>query len=326
MKLRTFFKGAVWAGFFIIMLTMSGHRNYLSAGTQEYDHACKQVASLFPRVLDEKLKATTLFSDLLELTHVSHDGTLDNIVVATQKAWLRPAGKERYETQKRKFDDAERMIKLLEILGYVHSTVPLRQYYDRALVFGSLLGGILYRLDYLCQLWKQGIRFKKVIFLGGKRTLVSEKENSDLLFADPSRLFKNNAATQRLQHDFPTSEDELMVLLADAMVFPWEEESVTVEVVRAPALLGARRATTFDTVQAWLAHEPELDLTCIAVSNQPHVAYQQAVLFSAVPSTIICETVGNEMKFAIDDLSIILDSIARQLYQIQFYVNQQSKT
>lgn len=326
MKLRTFFKGAVWAGFFIITLTMSGHKNHLSAGTQEYDHACKQVASLFPRVLDENLKATTLFSDLLELTHVSHNGTIDSIVAATQKAWLRPAGKERYETEKKQFDGAERMIELLKILGYVHSTLPLRQHYDRALVFGSLLGGILYRLDYLCQLWRQGIRFKKVIFLGGKRTLVPEKENSDLLFADTSRLFKKNDATHRLQSDFPTSEDELMALLADAMVFPWEEESVAVEVVRAPALPGARRATTFDTIQAWLAHEPELDLTCIAVSNQPHVAYQQAVLFSAVPPTIICETVGDEMRFSIDDLSIILDSIARQLYQIQAYVNQHSKT
>ncbi len=73
-----------------------------------------------------------------------------------------------------------------------------------------------------------------------------------------------------------------------------------------------KRPTTGDTIKLWLTElAPQGKI--LAISNQPYVGYQHAVLKSFVPKELLVETVGP--KTAVVNSDIVVDNLARWLYQ-----------
>ena len=73
------------------------------------------------------------------------------------------------------------------------------------------------------------------------------------------------------------------------------------------------RPTTADTITEWLKTEPQPG-TIIAISDQPHCLYQQAVLKALLPSNFDVETVGNGTSEK-TSVALMLDALGRALYQ-----------
>ena len=72
-----------------------------------------------------------------------------------------------------------------------------------------------------------------------------------------------------------------------------------------------RRLNTFSTVVEWLKTNPEKG-SCLAISTQPFVGRQEAVLRSLLPIDFEVEAVGPQMKREYP-LSIYLDNFAKWL-------------
>ena len=75
-----------------------------------------------------------------------------------------------------------------------------------------------------------------------------------------------------------------------------------------------KRPTTPDTVLDWLKIKPHPGL-CLAISNQPYVLYQDSVLKTVLPPSFTVETIGEKMDETSYNVSLLLDNLARFLYQ-----------
>ena len=71
------------------------------------------------------------------------------------------------------------------------------------------------------------------------------------------------------------------------------------------------RPDTKDTIAEWLKTNPKMRYL-LAVSNQPYVEYQNAVLGSLIPKGFKAETVGPAVQGE-PTVALILDTIAKQL-------------
>src|SRR6185295_17180817 len=100
-----------------------------------------------------------------------HDGTLQSILTETQKVWLRPADKERWEIADTASITSNILEPLLEALHLVHPIQPTKNYYNYALLLGSSIEDMRNRLGYLISLWQHGIRFDSIIILASQRPL-----------------------------------------------------------------------------------------------------------------------------------------------------------
>jgi hypothetical protein len=99
-------------------------------------------------------------------------------------------------------------------------------------------------------------------------------------------------------------------------------KKIPVQLISAPMISEEsgilRRPLTADTLSAWLATNPTPG-TCLAISNQPYVAYQQTVLKTLLPSDFSVQTVGAATSEPTEKISIMLDTLARILFQeLQF--------
>src|SRR5262249_44795878 len=72
------------------------------------------------------------------------------------------------------------------------------------------------------------------------------------------------------------------------------------------------RPTTRGTIIEWLQTKPTPG-SCLAISNQPFVLYQDAVARSALPKHFSLETVGEKTeKWTV---AVVLDSVAKTVYE-----------
>ena len=73
------------------------------------------------------------------------------------------------------------------------------------------------------------------------------------------------------------------------------------------------RATTRDTIACWLELKPS-NGSCVAISDQPHILYQQSVLTTYLPESLPITTIGPAIT---EDITCaeIFDALARFLFQ-----------
>ncbi len=231
--------------------------------------------------------------ELLTLTKITHDGTLPSIIQATQKHWLRKPGTERWEIETAYEHLKPLLMPLFQKLGMIDEIKPTQTTYDYALVFGGLQAQLENRYSLALDLWKQGIRYKRLVFLLGDRPLNPKKEElihhpySPKTEADIARIIFE-------QTDLPPAFNAEIAFIS----YPMKKTG---------------RPTTADTVLKWLSTHPTPG-PIIALSNQPFVDYQQAVLSTLLPKNFIIETVGNKAQEAIP-VGEILDTLTRKLYQ-----------
>lgn len=232
--------------------------------------------------------------ELLKVMEVEQDGTAQSIVKATQKAWLRPVGKERWHIQ-----DNLTPIQKKAVMdygakaGFFNEIKPLYFDYDYAVILGATTSRIKKRLDLLVKMSEQGVRFKKVILLSGERPL------------DPSG--------ESIHEGCKTEGDTLEYL--------WRANPLSKKVawkhfkhpmISTPS--GIRRPTTIDTYRLWLASNPPPG-RILAVSNQPYCLLQQLVAQNIMPKGFTYETVGEAPELSSINAQTLLDTVARCLYE-----------
>lgn len=236
--------------------------------------------------------------ELLEVTGVQHDGSLSSIVDATQKAWIRPAGKERWQIGHLPHEQNAEIVRIASDMGFLKEIVPTQDSYDYGIVFGATVRPMQLRVDYMIQLWKEGIRFNNIVILCSERPLDPAVEPIyDLCAteADAARYIWVNS-------DIP---DELRALPTQFVSVPMLAEGGKV-----------RRASTLDTIEAWLKTNPKSG-SSLFISNQPYCLYQNSVVAPAIPSSFTYETVGAPGKAEFQNGLVLLDTIARWLYNEQ---------
>lgn len=221
-----------------------------------------------------------------------------DIIVETQKRWLRKPGQERWELSELSIEQRMFVLDWAQKQGLFAPWKPLHKTYDKALILGATTPRMQMRLDYLKELWLEGMRFSEIVWLTGDRPLDKRVDN----------------LTERCDNE------------SEAARILWEETNIPEEMRNLPVVFIAvpmkpqgsslKRPNTEDTIFAWLQTDPQ-PCTTLFVSDQPFCGYQFAVIKACLPESFSFDLVGQ----GVDPTShpaaaaITLDSIARWIYQ-----------
>lgn len=253
---------------------------------------------------------------LLAATNIQHDGTLPSVVQATQKAWLRKPGTERWHIGNQFEDLRDELIPLFKELNTLDAVQPIQNEYDYVLVLGALVSRVRQRLAYALEQWHKGVRFGTLVFLVGARPLDPAKESQEALFDYKNEFLPIKADWQK-PNTLPQTEAEVARMVFEQANLPKGfKDSVKIVFVDTPMQLKPdgtyRRPNTVDTIDHWLAKDVQSG-SILAISNQPYVGYQHAALKATMPKSFTLETIGPQANPNIH-IGVMLDNIARWLY------------
>ena len=273
-------------------------------------------------ILTADQKPISVLSELLSLCSIKHDNSLDSIVQETQKAWLRPAGIERFQMADVYADRKAEFMPLFQKLALIDEIKPTKKQYCYCLVHGASMHAARVRIAYVIKLWNDGVRFDQLVFLTGQRTLDSEKESVKELLDRTQKVLPVRIDWKQPEA-MPETESTMMRMLYDQAQMPQALRMVPFNVIDIPyqetAIGQKRRPNTQDTVRGWVKTNP-FPGACLAISNQPFIACQDTIMRADLPKTNTLETVG--ASIALEDqvsVSMTLDALARWLYQVNTY-------
>jgi hypothetical protein len=217
-----------------------------------------------------------------------------DVIVQTQKQWLRKAGQERWEQSELSKDQREFVLHWAEAQGLFSPWTPACQSYDKALILGATTSRMQLRLDYLKKLWMQGVRFQEIVWLTGERPLDKRVD----------------ALTDRC-----SNESQAAHILWEEADLPKEMRSLPVIYVEVP-MKPQGRPNTEDTIVAWL-NTGVLPCSAIFISDQPFCGYQFAIIKTLLPEAFAFDVVGQGADPTSHPAAaaITLDALARWLYQ-----------
>ena len=265
--------------------------------------------------LDHNGRPTQVLLELLDVLHVHHDGSLESIVAATQKVWLRPAGKERWEIEDTFAAQRDVVMPLLEKMGFIDEIFPTFLRYRHVLLLGATMQRMRTRLAYLIELWNNGVFFEDIVVLVGQRPRSPEIETDDVIMGKGASELSVKKDWKLSQ--MPATETDMARLVFEQTELPVGLDKIPVIFVDTPMQKTAtgtlRRPNTVDTVLAWLVTNPAPGL-CMAVSNQPYCLYQDAVVRGCLHKGFDLETVGSAAMTEKASVATYLDTVARYLY------------
>lgn len=213
-----------------------------------------------------------------------------NLIEETQKTWLRKPGCERWEMEELSSDQKDFVLKWASKAGFFSPWKGVETTYDKALILGATTNRMKRRLEFLKELWNDGVRFDEIVWLTGKRPLDSRIED----FADRC-----------------SDESQAARLIWEETSFPGE---LTVTFIEVPMKDGGKRPDTRDTILAWL-EKFSIPCKCVFVSDQPFCGYQFGAIKACMPEEFLFDVVGNgETPQNHGAAAITLDSIARWIY------------
>lgn len=258
-------------------------------------------------LVDNSLKPTPQFKKLLDLTDIK-DGDLQSIVDQTQKEYLRKPGSERWDITDTDFKYHDEIRQLFDEMGYIKEVKPTQEDYDYIVLFGALAPRIQLRLQYLIKLLKNGIKANKIIVLGSERPAHKEFESTAKL----SELFGREVSEEEIHTEYTIMKE----LVENSEL---KSMGIAIEYYSAPNHADGTRANTADTVELWMTAQPKPG-SVICISNQPYIWYQHEVARTLLPETFAIESCGEKISDSTND-GIILDTIARELYQFNKRIN-----
>jgi hypothetical protein len=228
----------------------------------------------------------------------------ENLVAETQKRWLRKPGQERWEMEELSSDQRQFVLNWAKQNGLFEAWTPATQSYDKALILGATTSRMKMRLNYLSELWNQGIRFSEIVWLTGDRLL------------DP----RVDDLTDRCRN-----ESEAARILWEEAKIPEEMRSLPVLFIAVPMKEDGRRPNAQDTIVAWLNHSSPC--TALFVSNQPFCGFQSAVIYATLPNEYLFDVVGKGIDHT-NHLSAatVLDTLSRWIYQEDLIQKQNQTT
>jgi len=294
--------------------------------------ACGWIKSEESHFFDSTGKPLPALSAVLDATGIHHDGTRGDVIAKTQQAWLRPAGVERFNMTDPWAEKHDQIKPLCKQLGLIDPVMPAAKIYDYALVHGALVLAMRARIAFLVKLWQAGIRFKRVVILTGKRDLDPRAEPAAAFEDRKQQILPIRSDWQRGEKPLPQFESDAAAMIYDQAALPADMRALPVDIIDAPKITTASgdlaRPNTQSTVATWLATNPSPGL-CLAITNQPFVGYQDAILKTVLPKGFTVETVGfgvptreelaavggGPAAATLDAASAWLDSLARWMYQ-----------
>jgi hypothetical protein len=217
----------------------------------------------------------------------------------TQRAWLRPAGQERWELPHASYQDT-RLRKLLATSPFACERRPVQPYWDNVLLMSAIEPVFVSRLRYLRRLFADGMRAGRVFLLGGERRLLPHHEAGAI-----KALGENSTEIEMLIHHAERQRAKENILRAIAFLpcsTPYQ-----------PSADGSlRRPNTLDTVKTWQS-------TCddggsvLCLTNQPYVLYQTAIICSVLGQDRHIQGSGPAAEHNFKT-AIVLDALARWIY------------
>lgn len=254
-------------------------------------------------LFDEKNRPQALLLNLLEIVGMQPlSQSPYEINQWTQMHLLRSG--ERWEQTSGRFENLKPQIKpILSRLGYVEEVSPRFQTYQGAIVHGALLSGLQYRLDYLLQLWKQGIRFPSLYFLSGERPL-EQYEKKSLCLIDPQMNLQTEYEMTKFLWEHTNVPNDMRNKVAIYYINAPMQKDIKLEKMIRP--------NTDDSVRAWLSLNPPHG-RYLAVTNNPYVQRQDLVIKTIAPATYSFDTVGPKANQN-ERMAIFLDELARYIY------------
>ncbi|TGW14600.1 hypothetical protein EIL50_04780 [bacterium NHP-B] len=275
-----------------------------------------------------------------------------------QSYFLRQPGKERKDAEDTPFVEALRpcaqtLLPSLTALGAVAAVYPRAQHYDAVVVHGASAWTLDSRLRFVKHLLaSQKVTMDRLYIITGARDLwdaAKEEDKGHPEKDEKAYVEQANAHTKsREDHDpvpsltfvGPTGEGNLCYetdaagVLVQAINFGDKVKEIVV--ISAPKNEG-RRPNTADTVGAWKTYldaSHTQPTTVLAISNNPHILYQDAALRQVLATKgwgdVQVETVGagvcglsqDGKPKPCDDIDLqqgpalrnILDALARALY------------
>jgi len=225
---------------------------------------------------------TPALAQIFTLSHLPIPTSLDSLLSLTQKKFLRPKGKERFQLHDTlcQFLKRKQFHKEFKTLGLIDPIFPRFKEYESILILGTSYLDMLERIHFFLSLQLQ---FHHIFFLTGKRPLAKKEPKSS-----------------------PPSEDAMIKNLAKDLLPPHLSYSFIVSKMH-----GKERPTTKDTLLDWLKENPSCKRTLL-VSNQPYGEYQRLVASSVCNIEFdLAAAPPCEKK---DGVPIYLDTLARMLY------------
>lgn len=256
---------------------------------------------LYTAILDSQSKPSEFLLEILSLTHISHDGTLRNIVDLTQKqqpvGFIRPLGKERWEIDDIHEDNRAAILKTFQKMEVLDALYPVDTHYNYGIVHGATLDRSRSRMLFLIKLHNQGIAFDNIVVLSGKRILTAD-ERKRLNYAAENEYEMVQVVWSQL--DIPENLKQIPITFVDSPMI--EKDGVVT------------RPTTATTIKTWLKSNPKPG-NALTISNQPFCEYQDSVTRTYLPHSFQIETVGPAADEDEVRISVLLDNLARWLYQ-----------
>lgn len=251
-------------------------------------------SALFGAPIEDHWIDKTALSELASELQIPPDADL---VAETQKRWLRKSGSERWEIAELSSDQKAYVLDWAEKQGFFAPWKPSLSYYDKALILGATDSRMEMRLNFLKELWNEGVRFEEIVWLTGDRPLDPRADH----LVDRCSNESEAARIVWEESDLPEEMRKISVLF---VAVPMKQEGTTLA-----------RPNTKDTLIAWLKHSPA-PCKALFISDQPFCGYQFGVIKSTLPEEIAFDVAGP----GADPLShpssaaITLDSIARWIY------------
>lgn len=277
-----------------------------------------------PTLLEKQTPVNPTLLSLLEALSITHENTFESIVNATQKAWLRKPGQERWDLNTMYSPNINSLIiSHCKQLNMIDQVIPHSKHFKYALIMGASLETIRNRFAFLLNLIEQGVSFDSIVFLTGQRPLKPTLESAEKLLDVTHSPLPINPEWS-LQGPLPGNETEMISMVINQTKLSKNIAS-KILIIDTPCKTNAAgnlvRPTTGDTFASWLKNEPTPG-TALVISSQPYVGYQDMVARSYLPSTFTIESAGCKHKEPIID-SDLLDTLARWIYQTNLYLEKQ---
>lgn len=223
---------------------------------------------------------------LLNHFHIEHDGTLPSISKGAQKAWLRPAGKERWQTvDTYSAEDRKAVLEYYVQTGKLAEKRPSKSTYQAGVICGATTFRMKKRLDYFEKL---DVQVGEVVLLSGARDL------------DPT--------VEEVPPGCYTEGDAFMEIWKASPLYaktPWKH-------LQHPMHPDGRRPGAADILNLWLKSEPTGPV--LIVTNQPYCCYYEAIAQKVLLAPLEFEVVGEACSPDSQKTDTLLDNLARWLY------------
>jgi hypothetical protein len=278
-------------------------------------------------LLGEHQNPSPALLEIFQVLNIPHDSTAQSLNAIAQKEFLRKPDQERWEMPKKYEDKRVQLFPIFKKLGVLDAVLPSKKKYDYILIYGATVKGMQRRLAFLNQLWLQGVRAEKIVFLTGERPLDPTIESAGAIFDPVPSEIVARPGWER-PHKMPLTEAEAARILWDQIILADDLRTkeiffISVPMIKDPETGKLIRPQTKHTIEAWLKTSPKAGI-CLAISSNPYVPYQHHTLLNILikkgyvqkfPLETVGPAAGRDTSIAIH-----LDNIARWLYtEMQFF-------